>query len=217
MAHRKRLSAPKHYPIKRKENTYVSTIKGSRSSENAIPVVLLLRDVLKYADTEKEAKKIVKKGQILRNGEPIKDIKEGVGILDVVEFPKMEETYRGVRKGKYLEFVPVNDSKVVSKIEDKAVEGEEHVYRLHSGENYRSGDEYSTGNSLIFDNGTVNEVALEEGAEVLVVKGKHSGKTGELQNIQERGVNSDTGLVENEEEFETQIENLVAIENVEVK
>ena len=216
MTHQKRLSAPKHYPIKRKQNTYVSTIKGSRSSENAIPVVLFLRDVLEYADTEKEAKEIVRKGQILRNGEPVRDIKEGVGILDIIEIKETEEIYRGIRKGKYIEFIPVEDKRAFTKIVGKTVQDEDYVYRLHNGENYRTGDEYSTGNTLMFKDETVKELELEEGSEVLVIKGKHAGKTGELEEIERRG-NEKSGKVTNGETFETNIENLVAIEEMEVE
>lgn len=218
MTHQKRLPAPKHYPIKRKQNTYVSTIKGSRSSENAVPAVLVLRDILEYADTEKEAKEIVRNGDLIRNGEPVRDIKEGIGILDVVEIPKTEETYRVIRKGKYLEFIAVDDSeKTVGKIVDKSVEGDEYVYRLHNGENYRTKDEFNTGSTLVF-NGGVKEIKLEEGAEVLVIDGQHAGETAELSGINKRGMNSDTGTVEEKgEEFETQLENLVAIEDLEVK
>jgi small subunit ribosomal protein S4e len=218
MTHQKRLPAPKHYPIKRKQNTYVSTIKGSRSSENAVPAVLVLRDILEYADTEKEAKEIVRNGDLLRNGEPIRDIKEGIGILDVVEIPETEEVYRVIRKGKYLEFVPVEDNeKVAGKVVGKSVEGEDYVYRLHNGENYRTKDEFSTGSTLVF-NGGVEEIELEEEAEVLVIDGKHAGETAELTEINERGMNSNVGTVEeNGEEFETQLENLVAIEDLEVE
>jgi len=56
MTHQKRLSAPKHYPIHRKSETYVATIKGSRDADSAIPAGLFLRDVLEYAETKKEAK-----------------------------------------------------------------------------------------------------------------------------------------------------------------
>lgn len=214
MSHQKRIPAPKHYPIKRKDNTYISTIKGSRSRDNAIPVVVFLRDVLEYAETEKEAKKIVKNGDIKRNGDTIKDIKEGVGILDVVEIPETEEVYRGVRKGKYLEFIPVDDTKVAAKITGKDVKGDRFIYRLHSGENYSTKDEYSTGNTLVFDSG-VEEVALEEGAEALVIKGKHAGEVVEVKEIHDEGIQN-TAIIENDREFETDLENLVAIEDIEV-
>ncbi|MBC5793188.1 MAG: hypothetical protein H8Z69_04080 [Nanohaloarchaea archaeon] len=216
--HQKRLSAPKHYPISRKDNTYVSTIKGSRSFENAIPTVLLLRDVLEYADNEKEAKKIVRDGKVYRNGDRIRDVKEGVGLLDVVTIPETEEAFRAVRRGKYLEFVEIEDEeRVAAKVVDKSVEGDEYVYRLHNGENYATGDEFSTGSTLVF-NGGVEELELEEGATVLVVDGQHAGETAELEEINERGMNKNTGLVSTEENsFETQLENLVAVGDLEVE
>lgn len=217
MTHKKRLPAPKHYPISRKQGKYVSTIKGSRSPENAIPAVLFLRDVMEYAETEKEAKQIIRQGDLLRNGERVRDIKEGIGILDVVEIEETDETFRAVRKGKYLTFIPVEDGeKVAAKVTGKDTEGDEYIYRLHSGENYRTKDEFSTGSTLVFNSG-VEEVPLEEGAEVLVIEGQHAGETAELKEIHDGGMNSDTGIIEEEdEEFETQLENLVAIKDIEV-
>lgn len=215
MSHQKRIPAPKHYAIKRKENTYVSTIKGSRSKENAVPAVVLLRDVLEYAETEKEAKEIVQNGDLKRNGDTVRDVKEGIGILDVVELPETEETYRAVRDGKYLKFLPVEDSKVAAKIEDKAVEGDRFIYRLHSGENYSTKDEYSTGNTLIFNSG-VEEVEMEEGAEALVIKGKHAGDVAEVKELRTEG-SQNTAVIENDREFETDLENLVAIDDIKVQ
>ncbi|MBY6294257.1 hypothetical protein GLU60_02615 [Nanohaloarchaea archaeon H01] len=215
MAHQKKIPAPKHYPIKRKENTYISTIKGSRSKENAIPVVVLLRDVLEYAESEKEAKEIVKNGEIKRNGDTIRDVKEGIGILDVIEIEETEETYRAVRKGKYLEFVPIEDSKVAAKITGKDVKGEEFIYRLHNGENYSTKDEYSTGNTLVFEEG-IEEVELEEGSEALVIKGKHAGDKVEVKEIIDEGTQN-TAMIENDREFETDLENLVAIKDLKVE
>lgn len=216
MSHQKRLSAPKHYPIKRKENSYVATIKGSRSSESAIPAVVLLRDVLEYAETEKEAKEIIRDGNLYRNGDRVRDIQEGVGLLDVVEIPETEETYRAVRKGKYLKFIPVEDGdKVAAKIVDKREEGDRFVYRLHNGENYATKDEFQTGNTLVFNDG-VEEIELEEGAKVLVTDGKHAGDTAELEEIHERGMDEDTAMIVADSEFETELKNLVAIEDIEV-
>ena len=210
MTHQKRLSAPKHYPIERKKTTYVSTIKGSRDADSAIPASLFLREVVGYAETNKEAKEIVRNGDLLRNGEEIGDIQEGLGVLDLVELPKADETFRVLKSGDNLDFVPVEGGEVVAKVVGKDVEDDELVYRLHNGENYRTGDEFNTRNTLVFGEG-VKEVELEEGAEALVIKGSHAGETVEVTEINERGMNPDTALVENEETFETQLENLVAV------
>lgn len=216
MTHQKRLPAPKHYPVARKETKYVSTIEGSRSRENALPAVVVLRDVLGYAENESDAKQIVQDRAVLRNGEPITDIRQGIGVFDVVELPGAEEAYRVLRSGRDLSFVPVTDGdKVVAKIVGKDADGDEYVYRLHNGENYRSGEEYGTGSTLVF-NSSVKQIELEEGVQVVVVRGQHAGEVAELKEIHNRGRNPDTGLVESDEEFETQLENLVAVENVQL-
>ena len=217
MTHNKRLPAPKHYPIARKESTYISSIEGSRSKDAAIPAVVLLRDVLGYAENEKDAKKIIQDRNLVRNGEPVTSVRQGIGVLDVVEIPETEESYRVIRNENGLEFISVNEpEKVISKIVGKQKEEEEYVYRLHNGENYRSEDEYSTGNSLIF-NSSVREIKLEEGAKVLVIGGGNAGLTAELKEIRRQGRNPDIAVVENNgEQIETLMENLVAVDNIEV-
>lgn len=216
MTHQKRLSAPKHYPVRRKESSYVSTIKGSRNADSAIPAVLFLRDVVEYADSSKEAKEIVNNGGLLRNGDRVGDIQEGLGQLDLVELPDTEEAFRVLKNGDNLDFVPVEEDTVFAKVVDRSVEGEEFVYRLHNGENYRTGDDFSTGNTLVFGDG-VEEIELDEGAEVLVIKGRHAGDTAEVQEINERGMNPDTAMIENSESFETQLDNLVAVTGLEFR
>ena len=216
MTHQKRLSAPKHYPIERKKTKYVSTIKGSRKAGTAIPAGLFLRDVVEYAETEKEAKEIIRNGDLLKNGEQVGDVQEGVGILDLIEIPETEEVYRAVKNGDNLDFVPVEDGKVAGKVVEKTLEDGEYVYRLHNGENYRTKDDFKTESTLVFEDG-VEEIELEEGAEVLVVKGQHAGDTAEIQEINRRGMNPDTALIENDTTFETQLENLVAKTGINLK
>ena len=218
MTHMKRLPAPKHYPIARKDGQYTTTIKGSRSPEQAIPAVLFLREVTEYAETKKEAKKIIRDGNLLRNGEPVRDIQDGIAVLDVVELPTAEEAYRVVMDGRKLEFLPVSDEdRVAARIQDKELKGDTYIYRLHTGENYESETEYSTGNTLVFSDGSVKEVTLEEGAKVLVIEGVHAGDVAEVESIQERGMNPNTALVKSEDqEFETRQENLVAFKTLQV-
>jgi small subunit ribosomal protein S4e len=217
MTHQKRLSAPKHYPIERKHYSYVSGIKGSRSSETAIPAVLFLRDVTEYAESEKEAKQIIRNGQLLRNGERVRDVKEGIGVLDVVTLEEVDEAYRVIIEGDDLRFVEVDDSeKTIARIEDKETEGDEFIYHLHNGDNYRTEENFQTGSSLLL-NGDAEEVEREEGAKVLVVSGKHAGEVAELTDIQRRNLDEDTGTVEKDDrEFSTQLENLVAVKEIDL-
>lgn len=219
MTHQKRLSAPKHYPISKKENTYISTVKGSRSKDQAIPANVFLRDVTGYAETDQEARKIVKNGDILRNGEKLRDEKQGLGILDTVELPKAEESFRVLRDGKNLDFLSTEDTRKAAKITGKKIKGDKKVYHLHNGENHTSTDNFQTGSTLIFqEDGSVKEAELEEKAKVIVLSGQHAGETAELEQINKRGMNPDTGTIKNEEkQFETKLKNLVATANLEVE
>ncbi|MFB6203220.1 MAG: KOW motif-containing protein [Candidatus Nanohaloarchaea archaeon] len=217
MTHQKRLSAPKHYPLKGKKKAYVSTIKGSRSREEAIPAVLFLREITEYADTEKEAKEIIRDGKLLRNGEPVRDIQDGIGVLDAVTLEDAEETYRVLIQEDSLRFVSTDYERKIAKIKDKEDRGDEYVYRLHNGENYRSEADHGTGNTLVFGD-EVEELELEEGSQVLVIGGKHAGETGEVEEVTGRGVNPDTAtLKEEDQQFDTQLENLVAVNGLEVE
>jgi small subunit ribosomal protein S4e len=208
MTHQKRLSAPRHYPIQRKDQTYITTITGSRKNTDAIPALVFLRDVTNYAETKKEAKEIIRNGQLLRNNEEVGDVREGVGNLDLIELPDAEEKFRVVKKKNRLEFLETESDELVAKITGKKDEGKEYIYHLHNGENYRTSEEYTVGNTLRLNDG--EEAVLEEGAQVLVTDGKHAGKTGELQDIVRQGINPDTATVSNGEEFDTRLEYLVA-------
>jgi len=216
MTHQKRLSAPKHYPIERKQKKYVSNIKGSRDSATAIPAGLLLRDVLEYAETEKEAKKIIRDGQVLRNGNRLGDVQEGVGVLDLIEIPETEEKFRAVKRQDRLEFVPVESDNHVAKIVDKTSQEDRNVYRLHNGENYSTKDEFEAGSTLVLNDGA-EEVALEEDSEALVIKGRHAGEEVTVHKLNRRGMNPDTAVVsEGENQYETQLSNLVAVTGIQV-
>lgn len=216
MTHQKRLPAPRHYPIPRKEMKYVSTVEGSRSRDQAIPAVVFLREVMGYAENSEEATRIIEDGQLLRNGATLTDIRQGIGVLDTVEFPETDEVYRIIRNGEDLDFIPVEESNVVAKITGKRTEGEEYVYELHNGENHRTDKQFGKGNTIVKD-GSTREIKLEEGSEVLVIDGKHAGEVAELGKVSQGGLEPDTGRVEADQEFETRLENLVAVEGIQVK
>ena len=215
MTHQKRLSAPKHYPIEKKDQTYITTSNDSRSSEISIPTLLFLREVTGYAETKKEAKKIVKNGEIQRNQEKIRNVEAGLATLDTVTIEKTEDRYRVINQKDEIKFQPIEDSaKVIAKITDKAPEQEEYVYRLHNGENIQTSEEYQTESTVTIENGEIQkEIEMEEDQKALVIKGKHAGKTAQIQEINRQGKNPDTATLENGEKFRTRVQNLVAINN----
>ena len=216
MTHQKRLSAPKHYPVERKGLTYTTTVKGSRSSDIGIPAVVFLREVTGYADTKKEAKTIIREGDLYRNGDRVRDVQDSIGILDVVELPKTEETFRVLPRRDRLNFVDTEDSRTAAKIDGKTVEGDEYVYHLHNGENYRAEEQYSTDSTLIFDDG-VEEAEMEVGSQAVILDGKHAGKAAEIVELHGRGMRADTATVETSDaEFEIRQDKLFITGDLEV-
>lgn len=212
MTHQKRLSAPKHYPIERKNQKYITTTTGSRSPENSLPALLFLREVANYADTKKEAKQIIKEGKLLRNQEPIKDVKEGLGALDTIRIPEAEKTYRIVPQPKELKFLPINTERHLAKVTGKTSQGDHFVYHLHNGGNIASEDNYDTNSTLVIEDGEIQqEIPAEEGQLGLIIQGKHAGKTGKIEKIQKRAKGSNTVTIENGEQLETRFENVLAI------
>ena len=120
--HLKRYKAPKSWPIHPKEDTWtVKPSAGSHSIDKAIPLTLVIRDVLKLADNSREAKRIINSGNVLVDGRVVKDYKFPVGFMDVIEIPKTEESYRVLldRKGR-LQLDLIDDSSAkLSKIVNK--------------------------------------------------------------------------------------------------
>ena len=61
--HLKRYKAPENWPIHPKEYKWtVKTNPGPHPLDGSIPLLIIVRDILKVADTAREAKIIINKG-----------------------------------------------------------------------------------------------------------------------------------------------------------
>jgi len=219
MVHQKRLSAPKHYPIERKGLTYTTTVEGSRGPETGIPSVVFLREVTGYAETKKEAKKIIREGSLHRNGSRVGDVRDSIGILDLVKIPETGEAFRVMPKKDRIDFIKTEDERTSAKITGKKVEDKEYVYHLHNGENHQTTEQYPTGTTLLLKDGEIEEAAeIEEGTEVIILDGQHAGQKAEIKELHARGMNPDTATVETaDSEFEIRQEKLFATGSLEVE
>ena len=101
--HLKRLAAPVRWELPRKTHKFtVRPLPGAHPMSESLPLLLIIRDVLKYADNAREAKKIIKMGKVLVDGRVRKEEKLPVGLMDVVSLPEADENYRVLfdRKGR---------------------------------------------------------------------------------------------------------------------
>ena len=92
--HLKREMAPHFWPMPRKENVWATrTGPGSHGLNVSMPLLLIVRDFLGYAETAKEASILIRQGKICVDGKPRKDHRYSVGIMDVVELPNAKKSF----------------------------------------------------------------------------------------------------------------------------
>ncbi|WP_265112312.1 30S ribosomal protein S4e [Halosolutus halophilus] len=190
--HQKRLSVPKSWPVERKTDVFTVKAGAGPHGKEGVPLVVLLRDVLGYVDSKKEARYALSEDAILVNGDPINDEQRPIGMFDIVAFPGREEYYRVFPdEGGRLALTEIDAEAAGSrlgKIEGKQqVPGGDTQLTLHDGTNVVvDEEEYSTNDSIVVDNDDKSIVAhfpFEEGALVTAVRGNHGGKIGEIDAI----------------------------------
>lgn len=194
--HQKRIAAPRSWKLERKVAHWaVKPRSGAHPRDRSIPLLLVVRDMLKLADNSREAKRILHEGQVLVNGRVRKDHKFAVGIFDIIAIPRITAQYlvRMDQKGQ-LALVPIAAEKAAQKlcrvtgkrmIKDGAIQ-----LNLHDGRNILPGElsaAIHTNDSLLIsipDNKIVKHLPFKEGSKVVVVGGSHSAQTGEIEAIQ---------------------------------
>jgi len=184
--HQKRISAPKSWPIAKKTSHWVVAPSPGTHSREAVPILVVLRDMLHLADNAKEAKRILHNGTVTVNGRVVKKHKAHVGMFDV--FETAGKSYRMLPnpRGKYeLTHIEGEEAKrKLVRIDDiTVVRGGKLQYNLHDGTNVLIKEKYSTGDSLVFslpDYRVVERHERKPGNKVVIVGGKHSGETGTI-------------------------------------
>ena len=204
--HLKRYKAPKTWPIHPKEDTWtVKPSAGSHAIIDAIPLTLVIRDILKLADNAREAKRIINSGNVLVDGRVVKDYKFPVGFMDIIEIPKTGESYRVLldRKGRLqLNLINDNSSKLCKIVNKTTIKGGKTQLNLHDGKNViLEEDAYNVGdviNLKVPEQEIADSYPLQEGATILVTGGKHTGELGTVSEIIEnKSSNPNTIIIEN--------------------
>ncbi|WP_276253349.1 30S ribosomal protein S4e [Halomontanus rarus] len=190
--HQKRLSVPKSWPVERKTDTFTVKAGAGPHGKDGVPLVILLRDVLGYVDSKKEARYALSEDAILVNGDPINDEQRPIGMFDIIAFPGREEYYRVFPdEGGRLALTAIDadaaDSRLGKVDGKRQVTGGVTQLSLHDGTNVTvDEDEYSVNDSVVVDNESKEIVAhfpYEEGALVTAIRGNHAGKIGTVDEI----------------------------------
>lgn len=204
--HLKRYKAPKSWPIHPKEDTWtVKPSAGAHAIDSALPLTLVIRDILGLADNSREAKRIINSGNVLVDGRVVKDYKFPVGFMDIIEIPKTEEVYRVLldNKGRLqLKEIDDNDTKLCKVVNKTTIKGGKTQLNLHDGKNVIVDEtDLNVGDIVVIsvpEQEIKESLALEVGATVLVTGGKHTGELGKVSEIIiNESTNPNTIVIEN--------------------
>merc|ERR1712159_163572 len=103
--HMKRLNAPKHWMLDKMGGTWAPRPStGPHKLRECLPLVLILRNRLKYALNNKEVQKILMQRLVKVDGKVRTDINYPVGFMDVVSIEKSDEHFRLMydAKGRFI-------------------------------------------------------------------------------------------------------------------
>lgn len=194
--HLKSIAASNLLAYRRKNRKYVTRPSpGPHGVKKCVTLNALLRDMLNYAKTTKEAKKILDCGDVIINGSVRKDHKFPIGIMDVIAIKKEDKHYRLLygKGGKFeLKHITKEEAhtvpyKVIGKkiLKDKKIQ-----LNLYGGKNILVNDnKYCTGDTVLLDNTNkiTSHLKLEKGATVYILGGKHVGVKATLEGIHKYG------------------------------
>ncbi len=228
----KALASPKFWPVLRKE--YKWTVKprpGPHPMEYSLPLLLIVRDVLGYAKTAREARKIIAEGHFKVDGRVRKDYKYPVGLMDVIEIVDTGEAYRFIPypvKFFKLHEIPREEANLKPvRINNKTtVKGGHIQLNLHDGRNILVKvkdprrpveDVYKTLDTLLItlpEQEIREHIKFEEGALAIIIAGRNVGRVGRILGVQ-RGWGRKRSIVTLEDpsgnQFQTTLEYVFVI------
>ncbi|MBI2657857.1 30S ribosomal protein S4e [Candidatus Woesearchaeota archaeon] len=206
--HLKRLAAPKTWNVRRKGIKFITKpVPGPHSIEKGIPLSALLKEVLDYAATTREVKKILHTSEIKIDGKPRKDFRFPIGVFDTLEFKGTNEFFRIImdKKGKVglikigREEASLKPCKIIGK---RLVRGKTQL-NLYDGKNILvDKDGYKVGDTVLLslpDQKISKHFKLGKKSAIFLTGGKHIGETGKVEDIAESRIiykNKDGELVE---------------------
>ena len=212
-SHLKRLSMPKTWQIKRKGIKFVtSPSPGPHKLDNGIPLSLLLKEILKYADTTREVKKILNTNEIKVDGKARKDFRLSVGLFDSIEFPNINEQFRVIlnKKGK-LELIKIKKDETSikpCKIIGKTMVRGKLQLNLYDGKNVLvDKGAYTVGDTIFLslpDQKISKHIKLDRNSTIFLTGGKHIGEIGNVEDIIQNRIiykNQKGDLIETSKEY----------------
>lgn len=192
--HLTRNEVPRTWPIPRKGTKSIVVPKNNKA--NGIPLLILLRDMLKIGEKRKEIEKIMREGKIKVNGKVVKDEKYALVVLDILSLG--DKSYKLVLKNKKFNLEETKEKeKIVKIVGRKILKGKKVQINLGDGRNIMTSEKLNIGDSVAinFEGKIARKIELKENAKVMVISGSHIGEEGKVERIDEKNKTADIRMV----------------------
>ena len=195
--HLKSIAAPKKWKFGRKKNKWLAKpLPGPHGLNNCLTVNFIVKNILNYAKTTKEVKKILGEGNVKIDKKLRKNYKFPVGIMDVFEVPQINQYYRVLygKDGRLNLFsIDAKESnlKLLKIIRKNAVKNNKIQLTFHDGRNILL-DKFDgkIGDTALFDieKSQVSKfIDLGKGSLVYFHSGAYVGNLGKIKEIISEG------------------------------
>src|SRR3989344_5006984 len=109
----KRQNIGKFWPVARKGTKYLAVSTHNKNS--SIPLVVVMRDILKLVRTKKELKNAINEKQIRINGKETRKINYPLSFFDVFSITNLKKNYRVSLDNKKMIFEEIPDNEANKK------------------------------------------------------------------------------------------------------
>ncbi len=146
--------------------------------------------MLKLANSSREVKRILHNGEILIDGNIVRDYRFPVGLFDIITMPKTDTSYRVLldRKQRFILYKVTDSGIKLYRIADKTnVKGGATQLNLHDGSNIISDEfSYHTSDSILVsipERTVLQHLVYKPGNLALITGGAHSGEIATIKEI----------------------------------
>lgn len=191
--HLKRLNAPKHWMLGKMDGVWApKPSPGPHKERECFPMILILRNRLKYALTKAEANAICMNKLVKVDGKVRTDVNFPTGFMDVVELEKSGDQFRMLydTKGRF-HLNPVSDEekefKLCRVVKLDVTKKMIPYIVTHDARTIRYPDPLIKVNDTVKVNIATGKVVefmkFEQGVTIMVTKGRNTGRVGHITHI----------------------------------
>ncbi len=200
----KRLNTPSYLQIKRKHGKFfINASPGPHPRRFCLPLLHIVRDLLKIVDSHRDAKKLIGLGDFKVDGRIIRNKVFPVGLMDVLSIEKMNKHYRILPDSHHgLILHEISEKESIFKLcrinTKTTIKGGHVQLNLHDGRNILikvqdpknpKEDSYRCMDVLklsIPEQEILKHLKFKEGHHAIIMSGKNIGQVGKINNILKR-------------------------------